>query len=106
MRDLAKEEIDVFWEFVKDHIEDMVVEPRERENDTYIWMSFDILKDFNDVYQGLCEENGFVVELMMGAIHTKASDLLYGYGIKNYLDVWKKRPKGIERRKDWGRNMY
>lgn len=106
MRDLVQEEIDKFWEFVKEHIEDIVVEPREREKDTYIWMSFDILEDFNDVYQGLCEESGFEVTLMMGAIHTKASDLFSGYGITNYLDVWKQRPKGIERRKDWGRNMY
>lgn len=69
-------------------------------------MNFNILKDFNDTYQGLCEENGFKVTLMRGSIHTKASDLLYGYGIKNYLDVWKKRPRNIEKRKDWARNMY
>jgi len=106
MRDLGQEEIDAFWEFVKDHIEDMVVEPRERENDTYIWLSFDILDDFTNTYQGLCEEGGFEVKIQMGAISTKASDLLWGYGIKNYLDVWKKRPKGIERRKEWANNMY
>ena len=105
MRDLGREEIDAFLEFVKDHIEDMVVEPREAEHDTYIWMGFEILDDFTDAYQNLCEESGFEVTIMMGAIFTKASDLLFGYGIKDYLDVWKYRPKNIERRKDWGYNF-
>lgn len=106
MRDIIQEEINDFWEFVKNHIEDMVVEPRENENDTYIWLSFDILDDFTDKYQGLCEEKGFEVTLQMNAICTKASDLLCGWGITNYLDVWKKRPKGIERKKEWARRMY
>ena len=105
MKEKIQKVIDEFWEFVKEHIEDMLVEPRTRENDTYIWMSFDILDDFNDTYQGLCEENGFEVTLMMGSILTKASDLLGGCGIHNYLDVWKRRPKGIEWKKEWGRNM-
>lgn len=106
MRDLITEIINGFWEFVSEHIEDVTVEPRELEKDTYIWISFDILKDFTDAYQGLCEEGGFEVTLMMNAVFIKASDLFSGYGIQNYLVVWKKRPRGIERKKAWGMNMY
>ena len=105
MDSLAKEMIDEFWEFVKEHIEEFFVEPREKEKDTYIWMSFDVLDDFCREYQGLCEENGFDVTLMMGCVHTKASDLFWGYGIEDYLDVWKKRPRNIERKKEWGENL-
>lgn len=106
MRDIAKEEIEYFWDFVSNHIEDILVEPREREKDTYIWLGFNVLDDFNDAYQGLCEDGGYDVSIVMNGIFTKASDLLSGCGIENYLDVWKQRPRNIEKRKDWARNMY
>ena len=102
--ELQMGEIESFWDWVKEHKDDVFVDFYDEEH-FYLYLPFDyeILNAFTDQYQYFCEETGCPCKIGMTGICIRVKEIEGGYGF-TMTDLWENRPDGIE--DTLGKNLW
>lgn len=102
--EFERNEIQDFWKWIAEHKDDVGIQYiSEKKFWLYLALDHDILNEFTDQFQWLCEEGGCPCHITTTCLCFEMTALEGGYGF-TMQELWDNRPEGIE--DTLGANVY